>query len=144
MCLEILSNWQGTSPGTIYYNCFAWAAGESRENEWWDPISSDSYWPIGVERQRTLSAYVKAYQTIGYQLCDSSCFEKGFEKIALYVDNSGKPQHATRQLTNGMWTSKIGTWEDIQHSISEEFVIEIRAQIINFGTIAAVMKRLTG
>ena len=30
--------------------------------------------------------------------------EPGFEKIALYADNSGKPTHAARQLDNGRWT----------------------------------------
>jgi hypothetical protein len=136
MCVEI----EITSPETINYNCFAWAAGEL--NRWWNPdrMGSD-YWPSSVTRQESLQAYLEAYQTIGYEICDRYVFEPGFEKIAIYVDDNGKPIHAARQLPNGQWTSKIGMWEDVEHEFSESLVMEIREKIVDYGTIATVMKR---
>jgi hypothetical protein len=136
MCVEI----KITSEETINYNCFAWAAGEL--NRWWNPnpMGSD-YWPTGVIRKESLQAYLEAYRTIGYETCDSQRFEPGFEKIAIYVNDNGNPTHAIRQLPNGQWTSKIGMWEDVEHEFSESLVIEIRGQIIDYGTIAKLMKR---
>jgi hypothetical protein len=168
MCVEI----KITSPETINYNCFAWAAGEL--NRWWNPnpnpMSSD-YWPPNVRESRfnnvpiallllreidsmagilflryliskeRLQVYLEAYRTIGYETCDSQCFEPGFEKIAIYVNDNGKPTHAARQLPNGQWTSKIGMWEDVEHEFSESLAMEIRGQIIDYGTIAQLMKR---
>lgn len=34
----------------------------------------------------------------------------------IYTYN-GEPQHAAIQEKNGMWKSKLGDWEDIQHEL---------------------------
>ena len=107
-------NHEITSEGARSYNCFAWAAGETKVR--WDPdIMGQYYWPPGVERGETREAVVAAYQTLGYEECVDASLEVGFEKIAIYEHADGTATHATRQLTNGKWTSKLGDFEDIEH-----------------------------
>jgi hypothetical protein len=101
------------SAATTDYNCIAWAA--AVETDWWEPDQfSQYYWPDGVERKYTVKAYTEAYRTIGYEVCDSPEQEPGFEKVAIF-SIQGWPTHACRQLRNGLWTSKLGQLEDIQH-----------------------------
>ncbi len=106
-----------TSKQSRSYNCFAWAAGE--EDRWWSPIDPDNmyYWVEGVAAELTMSAFIQAYKSLGYELCDNSEMEAGFEKIAIYATSDGEPTHAARQLSNGKWTSKLGRWEDIEHEL---------------------------
>jgi len=122
-----------TSPQTPEYNCIAWAA-EDEQAWWWPDPDNIYYWPEEVERKETLEAFKKAFQTLGYQECDSIISEKGYEKIAIFADNQKFPTHASRQLRTGYWTSKLGNLEDIEHEtegVSGE----------EYGRIAVVMKR---
>lgn len=109
------TKYQVTSEETVDYNCFAFAAGE--EDCRWDPVDPDGYWPDGVPRELTLDAFIKAYQSIGYECCDNRDLELGFQKIAIYTYN-GEPQHVARQEEDGMWKSKLGDWEDIKHELA--------------------------
>ena len=122
-----------TSPPATGYNCIAWAAG--RTDEWWWPAPTGAYsWPDGVPRTETLDSFLLAFQTLGYVECDHGDLELGFEKVALYVAQ-GKPSHAARQLPGGRWTSKLGKWIDITHSL--------RGLVgPTYGQVAAFMKRL--
>jgi hypothetical protein len=76
-----------------------------------------AYWPEGVPRSETVEAFIQAYRTLGYEICDSPALEPGVEKIAIYVNNrvDREPTHAARQLPSGKWTSKLGRAEDIEH-----------------------------
>ena len=38
------------------------------------------------------------------------------QKIAIYLNSSNSPTHVARQLLDGRWTSKLGSYEDIEHS----------------------------
>jgi len=104
-------NHKETSPATPVYNCIGWAAGETKY--WWP---DGGYWPKGAPREETLEAFVQAFEVCGFELCEDSLPEEGFEKVALYIDRSGTPSHAALQLPNGQWTSKLGIFEDITHS----------------------------
>lgn len=98
---------------TEEYNCIAWAAGFA--TEWWEPDEFfQYYWPDGIERKYTLLAFKDAYRTVGFEDCESSALEPRFEKIAIFT-RKGSPLHAARQLPTGIWTSKFGIYEDIQH-----------------------------
>ena len=122
-----------TSPKSQEYNCFAWVAGD--RERWWQPTPEDEfYWFEGVPMEENLSAYIQAYQTLGYEPCDSAVLEEGYEKIALYVNNEGIPVHAARQLLTGKWTSKLGSLEDIEHEL-EGLIGE------SYGTVGQVLKR---
>jgi len=123
-----------TSPETVEYNCIAWAAGEM--DCWWWPDSMETkFWPIEVKREDTLESFVKAFETLSYSVCKSPAYENGFEKIAIYSDNNGKPTHAARQLNSGFWTSKLGSSFDIEHGF--EGVSDSDA----YGEISVIMKR---
>ncbi|HEX7447421.1 MAG TPA: hypothetical protein VF306_07740 [Pirellulales bacterium] len=121
-----------TSPASAQYNCIAWAAGQT--DEWWWPLPVGAYsWPAGVPRSETLTAFLLAFQSLGYLQCDDEKLEPTFERIALFVAD-GKPTHAARQLADGSWTSKLGRWIDISHSL--------RALAgPTYGEVAALMKR---
>lgn len=104
-----------TSPSTSDYNCIAWAA--SRADQWWEPDPFlQFFWPAGIGRQYTLSAYVAAYESVGFVVCATIDFEVLFEKIVIFADANGVPKHAARQLENGKWTSKLGRDVDIEHA----------------------------
>lgn len=102
-----------TSPCDGDYNCIAWAAGEN--DRWWWPQTA--YWPDNVPEEITLAAFISAYQTLGYELCDNDRLDPGFNKVAIYLFDNGRPSHAARQLANGNWTSKLGNGWDIEHTL---------------------------
>jgi hypothetical protein len=70
-----------------------------------------------VRRGADLPCYIAAFSTLGYEPCGSGMCEEGYEKLAIYVDNDGFPIHMARQLLNGEWSSKLGTWIDITHEL---------------------------
>jgi hypothetical protein len=39
----------------------------------------------------------------------------GFEKVAIYQHDDGGFTHVARQLYTGVWISKLGPYEDIEH-----------------------------
>lgn len=122
---------------TIDYNCIAWAAGE--DNRWWEPDPMQNYyWPPQAPRLYTLDAVIKAYESIGFAVCQDGTLEAGFIKIALFVDAHTIPTHAARLLPNGKWTSKCGNWEDIEHDLTE-----VCRSPLNYGSIACYMKKPT-
>jgi hypothetical protein len=102
-----------TSDIDYEYNCIAWAAGDTTQ-QWWP---KHGYWPEGVERELTVEAFVGAYATLGYAVCDGEDHEPGYEKIAIYADEAGTPQHAARQVDAEHWTSKCGDYWDISHPL---------------------------
>jgi hypothetical protein len=111
-----LTEYAVTSPKSQEYNCFAWVAGD--QERWWQPTPEDEfYWVPGVPMEETLSAYIQAYQKLGYAICDNAVLETGYEKIALYVNNQGVPTHAAKQLLTGKWSSKLGSLKDIEHEL---------------------------
>jgi len=67
-------------------------------------------------REESIEAFISAYQTIGFSVCDSPDYENDFEKIAIFVDQLGTPTHAARQLDKTTWTSKLGSSFDISHA----------------------------
>ena len=103
-------NFRVTSPKDAAYNCVAWAAGET--NAWWDHL--DGYWPENIKRGGAVTAYVDVFVSLGFEQCATSEYEPGFEKVAVF-GNGGQFTHAARQLPSGLWTSKLGSLEDIEH-----------------------------
>ena len=106
------------------YNCIAWAAGKT--NEWWWPWDIGGYsWPKGdglcfeSPHQETVPNFVLAFKSEGYSECNDGDYEIGFEKVAIYANHRGTPTHAARSLPSGVWTSKLGAYEDIQHATAQ-------------------------
>lgn len=105
------SHFEITSDPNALYNCIAWAAGDD-QHFWWP----GAFWPRSLGKQVTRENFVQAFETRGYAVCAHPDPEVGFEKVALYEDN-GIPTHAARQLADGRWTSKLGSFHDIAHSL---------------------------
>ena len=97
------------------YNCLAWAAGVN--TEWWEP-SVDGVWPDWLAQDLSPETLIRLYESLGYERCDSSAREPGFEKIVIYGDQA-EYEHAARQLPDGTWTSKLGLGIDINHKTVE-------------------------
>lgn len=104
--------WRVTSVATNSYNCIAWAAGDTRQKWWPHP---DAFWPANITEADTISAFVEAFQSLGYSRCDNGALEAEYEKVAVYAAFDGAPRHAARQLPSGMWSSKLGDDVDIEH-----------------------------
>jgi hypothetical protein len=108
-----------TSKITPTYNCVAWAAGET-DRSWW-PIpypSAPYYWPES-DKDELLADFISGFGTLGYVSCDIGNLEEGYEKIAIYTNEDGEISHMARQLNTGLWTSKCGDLEDIQHNLED-------------------------
>lgn len=119
-----------TSPENQFYNCIAWAAGDSKRF-WWPGVFG--YWPPGIPRAETLPAFMEAFGTLGYQICVDDSLEVGWQKVAIY-GIVGSPKHAALQLPTGYWTSKLGKSNDIEHTL-EGLVGP------TYGTVMAVLRR---
>jgi len=131
-----------TSPKDNNYNCIAWAV-EDTANFWW-PIGG--HWPTGLPRALTLQSFIFVYGAQGYVITDNENLEAGYQKIAIYVDQSGTPTHAARQLPDGWWTSKLGRSYDIRHPFFEtwpDLTIDGRLErfSITYGQVGALMKK---
>lgn len=124
-----------TSPETLDYNCFAWVAEDA--SQWWSPgVGVGYFWPIGVPTKLEIASFVKLYESHGgFSVCSDARLEKGFEKIAIYANESGEATHAARQTKSGRWTSKLGDWEDIEHSTLEALEGEF------YGKAVQILKR---
>ncbi|MBI4527518.1 MAG: hypothetical protein HY695_27295 [Deltaproteobacteria bacterium] len=127
------NSYQISSPRTGDYNCIAWAALEN-DRWWWPDQHGIAYWPEAAPREETLDAFVCTFESLGYESCNNSVLESGFEKIAIFTDSNGIPTHMARQLQNGRWTSKVGKLEDIEHDL---YALEGVA----YGQVAAVLRR---
>lgn len=112
-----------TSPQNKNYNCLAWAFGMYMDR-WMEHDTTPRFdgvwywWPDGVEKGPDIDSYIKAYESKGYEMCESYDLEEGYLKIALYykIENDVKVcVHASRQKMNGIWMSKLGQSFDIEH-----------------------------
>jgi hypothetical protein len=108
-------HFRATSPPDKGYNCFAWA-GHETQRKWHPSAYGGLFWP-GGEQPDTLEGFVTGYGALGFERCESADWESGLEKIAIFVAD-GIPSHVARQLPNGMWTSKMGDMEDIEHTLA--------------------------
>ena len=112
----VVSGYKVTSKATTQYNCIAHAVNDHGRK--WDcpPVPGLYYWPQGAKQGDGVDALMSAFATLGYSECEDGNSEAGFEKIAIYADSYGVWKHAAKLCKNGCWTSKLGTWEDIQHT----------------------------
>lgn len=112
-----LDGFYETSPINPLNNCYAWAGGDP-DNRWY-PTKSYYIW-FTDSKSESLENFIDNYGYIGYkEITQSSEYEQGFEKIAIYVGEDGLPSHAARQKDNGCWTSKLGDIEDVEHKTLE-------------------------
>ena len=135
--LENDKHFKITSKRDQSYNCIAWAAIKD-DIIWWphDKPIDGTDWPYGLERINTLEVFTNLFGNMGYEICESSDYEVGFQKIAIYHNpDTKKCTHASRLRSDGFWTSKLGPEQDIIHgdpsSVEGEY----------YGIVARLMKR---
>ena len=145
------SSFKITSPKSPDYNCIAWAG--FVDNEWWQPgndyeIDGVKFrWPPNIPKENKLKHYIELFRQKKFILdSNDSFFEDGFRKVALYVKNDQHNNalplldrictHASRQLNNGTWTSKLGQEFDISHS--DPYVIESKY----YGIVGVILKKI--
>lgn len=112
------TDWRITSRPAKRYNCIAWAAGDTQKR--WD-LGKGNHWPRGVEPKYRFACLVQAYIAVGFSVCstaEGNEFDDAFETVVLY-ERSGAWEHAAKLLRNGMWSSKLGDFEDIEHPTPE-------------------------
>lgn len=121
-------------PADPSFNCVAWAAGID-DDWWWPDTHGFCDWPTGAPREKTISAFVRAFATLGFEECDHADTEDGFEKIAIYAIGD-LPTHVARQVETGAWTSKLGNEELIEHALKG-------LEGDTYGRVVVFMKRIS-
>jgi hypothetical protein len=122
-------DFEETSIETDEYNCIAYAAGD--DGNWWWP-HPDGYWPDGVPMVETVDAFIQAFRTRNFELCNNGDVDPQYEKIAIYADNLGNPKHAAKQLPSGKWSSKLGISWDISHDAYQGVEGKIYGIVVQF------------
>ena len=126
-----------TSPADEAYNCIAWALNDTLRYWWPTEFKYPGlYWPPGIPTEVTIPAFVKLFENLLFTKCDSSAYESGYDKVALYADESGSPTHAARWwLEDGGWSSKLGEENDIRHHTLESL------EGSDYGTVRHIFRR---
>ena len=127
-------NFEFVGACTDRYNCIAYAAGDT--TKWWWPNGID-YWPPWATRDNRMESLKEAFAGLGYEQCDDSNVEEGYQKVALY-GFQGRFEHAAVQMSNGRWCSKMGQGPIIEHSSPESLSGG------PYGDAAAYMRRVAG
>lgn len=111
------TDWEITSPPTKAYNCIAWAA-DDPTRWWWPQPHPMVYWPPSAPRDGSVETFIAAFGLLGYEVCPEFdvTLDERYDKLVLYTKD-GLPTHMARQLPSGLWTSKCGGLEDIQHTL---------------------------
>ena len=97
---------------SIQYNCIAYAAGDA--SEWWGFEEKDYYWPDYATRSDSIESLVEVFAGLGFEQCQDSSLESGYEKVALY-EVRGVWTHAAVQMGGGHWRSKVWVGPVIEH-----------------------------
>lgn len=132
---DSIGDYAVTSPATDDYNCLAWAAG--LDDVWaWPGNEPFQWWPREFLRPSMIESISAWFESLGYEQTDSIDHEDGFERVAVYCAPDGEPTHASRELQGGMWTSKVGSAEDISHGSPS--VLEVET---GYGKVQLVFRR---
>lgn len=102
-------------PASSEYNSISWAAGDT-ERWWWPDKFKQLYWPPEAKRQASVGCCVEAFMQLGYEPSQHGALEPGFSKVSIFGD--ADLVHAARQVSNGLWTSKLGRSVLVQHGLS--------------------------
>lgn len=132
-----------TSAQATNYNCIAWALHHA--TLYWDPQMvgvRGYYWPPQVKKDDSLRSWIDVFKLHGYKPCDDGALEPNYEKIALYGKSDGDATHVARQLSSGLWTSKLGKLEDISHDTLQALESGDESPQENYGIVVQFMRRL--
>src|SRR5690242_18840955 len=125
------ANHRIASPSTFRYNCIAWAGGDATK-KWSD--EAPYYWANEADRGGDIESLIRLFECLGFRRCAVGGLGGGVEKVALCAAG-GIWAHAARQRSDGIWHSKLGDFEDIDHETPEAVTGG------DYGEIAAFLKR---
>lgn len=129
-------NFKITSPYNPCYNCISWSLKESNIWTWPNtPEERDRFmtWDNNLRYDEEIETFIEYFKAQGYKICKANDLTDG--AVALYsIGNSCK--HAARMLHNGLWTSKLGPWHDIQHSTPQSLEGDM------YGKVYCYMKKI--
>lgn len=103
-----------TSPEDSQYNCLAWAHQDTQK--WWDS-DEDYYWMEGIPRNQKLTTFIQLFERLGFTIANNIGSEQERIRVALYTTDNIHCAHVARQLSNGLWTSKLGVSYDVEHTL---------------------------
>jgi hypothetical protein len=99
------------APATVSYNCIGWSVGN--QSSW--------VWPSERGQTAYLQHFDALYQYYGFRRIAGLDLkpQRGYDKVLLYAirrsDGSIQPTHASLQLSDGSWSSKVGSLPLIRH-----------------------------
>ena len=126
-------NWKINSPEDGSYNCLAYAA-VITDKFFWPGNRPEYTWHKDVPMDTQLPTLILFYEKHEFIECENFDFENGYQKIALYIKDD-EITHAARQLSTGLWCSKLGPSHDIIHS--NPYTVEGN----QYGRAVSAMKR---
>ena len=94
-----------TEPASRRYNCIAYAAGDT--TNWWEPTLG-RYWPTHATRSKSIENLKTVFIGLGYEECDGSAAEEGYQKVAQY-EAEGTWKHAAIQMPKWTLAQQNGT-----------------------------------
>ena len=95
------------------------------------------HWPEGFDADDSLRSYIDVcVRHLGFSQCATTdlSFDPKFHKIALFADENDEFTHAMRQVDEIHWTSKIGIYIDVQHTLDG-------LRDSKYGSLAAVLRK---
>jgi hypothetical protein len=112
------------------FNCISHTLGLKDKNAWPD---GDGYWPVSNEK--TKEAFDEFYEYHGFEKCSLDfSYDPNYIKVALFL-NDGFPTHASIQIDDFWWESKIGQLGIIKHDL-----FEIEDDV--YGEVSQIYKKL--
>jgi hypothetical protein len=140
------ANWRVKSPYDTDYQCIAWAACRT-DRTWWPWDDTRFYWPPGFGKFPLFSpvsvdSFVEMFERrFGYRPCQSSAFEFGYQKVAIYANSLGVTHMARQHFLGWGWLSKLGIEEDILHPQLTDLEGDIAPLMGQYGRVAQILKR---
>jgi len=140
------NDWRIKSPWDDGYRCIAWAACRT-QRVWWPWDDPNHYWPPGYYKYPFLSpvpvtAFAEMFEKeFGYIVCASKNFEFGYQKVAIFANDSGVTHMARQRFFGRGWLSKAGPWEDIVHRELKDVEGDMSATAYTYGEVAQILKR---
>jgi len=106
-----------TSEEDEKYNCIAWAFGHTNKI-WWPAKAPRVHWPISYKGLTAMQAFQAWLTHDGWEGTLDATFDPKFKKIALYT-LYGEPTHAAKLIGDGTWSSKLGLFIDLSHTLAD-------------------------
>lgn len=97
-----------------------------------------------VPQAAPVEYFIQGFKLLGYEPCESSAFEFGYQKVAVYANDMGVTHMARQHFLGRGWLSKLGDWEDILHSELKDVEGDMSPMAGQYGRVVQILKRSWG